>query len=75
MNGGNDIQHGFSGIFERRYHDLNEKIKDINERLKRYCQSKGIFSKDNGSADENSLNKGLLHLSRYGNRIFLGEIS
>ena len=44
MNGSNDIQHGFSGIFERRYHDLNEKIKDINERLKKYCQSKGIFS-------------------------------
>ena len=28
--GGSDIQVGFSGIVERRYHNLGEKIKDIN---------------------------------------------
>ena len=34
MNGGDNIQVGFSGIIKRRDHDLSEKIKDINERLK-----------------------------------------
>ena len=40
MNGGGNIQIEFSGIIERRDHDLNEKIKDINGRLTRYCNSK-----------------------------------
>ena len=44
MNGGDNIQVEFSGIIERRDHDLSEKIKDINERLKRYCNSKSFFS-------------------------------
>ena len=35
MNCGDDIQVGFSGITARRDDDLSEKIRDINERLKR----------------------------------------
>ena len=70
MNVGGDIQVGFSGITERRDHDLVEKIKDINERLKRFCDSKGFLFMDNSNVNENSLNKSFLHLSRYGNRLF-----
>ena len=70
MKGGGDIQVGFSGIIERRDHDHGEKIKDINEKLKRFCNSKGFFFVDNSNVDENILNKSLLHLSRYGNRLF-----
>ena len=36
MHGGGDIEAGFSGVIERRDHDLSEKSKDINERLKRF---------------------------------------
>ena len=70
MKGGGDIRVGFSGITERRDHDLGERIKDINERLKRFCNGKGFLFIDNSNIDERSLNKKLLHLSRYGNRLF-----
>ena len=70
MKGGGDIQVRFLGITERRDHDLGEKIKDINERLKSFYNSKGFLFIDNSSIDESSLNKSLLHLSRYGNRLF-----
>ena len=72
--GGSDIQVGFSEIIEWRDHYLGEKIKDINERLKRFCNSKGFFFIDNSNVDENSLNKSLLHLSKYGNRFFSGNL-
>ena len=42
MKGGGDIQVGFSEIIERRDHNLDEKIKVINERLKSFCNSKGL---------------------------------
>ena len=71
MKVGGDIQVGFPGIIERRNHDLGEKIKDINERLKRFYNSKGFLFVDNSNIDESSLNKSLLHLRRYGNRFFL----
>ena len=70
MKDGGDIQVGFSGIIERRDHDLDEKIKVINERLKSFCNSKGFLFIDKSSIDEGSLNKTLLYLSRYGNRLF-----
>ena len=76
MKGGSDIQIGLSGIIERRDRDLGEKIKDINERLKikRFCNSKGFLFTDNSNIDETSINKNLLHLSRYGNRFFPGNL-
>ena len=70
MKGGGQTHVGFSGIIERRDHSLGEKIKDINERLKRCCNSKGFLFIDNCNVDKNSLHKSLLHLSRYGNRLF-----
>ena len=42
MNGDGDIQVGFSGVIERRDHNLSEKLKN-NESLKKYCNSKGFF--------------------------------
>ena len=43
MKGVGDIQVGFSGIIERRDHGHDEKIKDINERIQRFCNNKGLF--------------------------------
>ena len=74
MKGGGDTQVVFSGINERRDHDLGKKIKDINERLKRFCNSRGFLFIDNSNIDESSLNKNLLHLSRCGNRFFPGNL-
>ena len=74
MKGGVDIQVGFSGIIERRDHDLSEKIKDINERLKRFCNSKSFLFIDNGNIGGSSLNKILLHFRRYGNKLFSANL-
>ena len=75
MKGGSDTQVGFSEIIDRRDHNLGEKIMDINERLKRFCNSKGFLFIDNSNIDENSLNKSLLNLSRYGKQVFfLGNL-
>ena len=69
MNGFADIQVDFSGMSERRNHDLSEKIKDIYERLKRFCNS--FLFVDNSNVDENSVyttvlrKKKLSHLSKY----------
>ena len=38
--GGSNIQIGF---IERRDHNLGEKIKGINQRLKRFCNSTSII--------------------------------
>ena len=57
MKGGEDIQGAFSGIIERRDHELGEKIKKINERLKRFCNSKAFLFVDNSNVDENSKTK------------------
>lgn len=43
VKGGGDIQVGFSGIIERRDHGHDEKMKDINERIQRFCNNKGLF--------------------------------
>ena len=69
MNDGDDTQVGFSGISERRDKNPCEKIKNIKKRLRRYCHSKGFLFIDNRIVYD-SLNKSLLHLSRYVNRLF-----
>ena len=58
INGGSDIQLDLSGITEMGDQDLCEKIKDINERLKRHWRFLFIIN----NMDEKSLNISLLHL-------------
>ena len=72
MKGVGDIQVGFSGIIERRDHGHDEKIKDINERIQRFCNNKGFFFFYiyNSNVDENSLNNSLSHFSSFLNRLF-----
>ena len=72
MKGGGNAQIGFSRIIES---NLGEKIKDINERLKRLCNSKSFLFIDSCNIDKNSLNKSLLNLSRCGNRLFSGTLT
>ena len=74
MKDGGDIQVRFSGTIERRNQDVGEKFKDINERLKRFCNSKGFLFVDNSNVDENSQNKSLLHLSIYSYKLFSGNL-
>ena len=63
MNGVADIQVGSSGMAERRNHDLSEKIKNIYERLKRFCNS--FLFIDNSNVDENSVYTTVLRKKSY----------
>ena len=74
INGVSDIQPGFSGTVERGNHDLSEKTKNISATQKRYYYSRGLFFIEQSNVDENSLNKSLFHLSRYGKWLFSGVI-
>ena len=55
-----------SSLIKRYDKDFNDDIADINEKLQRFCNSKGLFFIGNNNIDRKCLNKGKLHLSRRG---------
>ena len=46
--------------------DSNDDIAEINEKLQRFCNSKGLSFIDNNNIDRSCLNKGKLHVNRRG---------
>ena len=52
-----------SSIIKRYDQDYNEEIQSINDKLQRFCTSKGLSFIDN-NIDKSCLNKGKLHLNR-----------
>ena len=46
--------------------DFNDDIVNINDKLQRFCNSKGLSFIDNNNIDRSYLNKGKLHLNRRG---------
>ena len=59
----------FSGIIQRADRNFKDQIKEINDKLKRYCEGNGFFYVDNDNINEKSLNKSLLHLNKAGNKL------
>ena len=55
-----------SSIIKRYDQDYNEEIQSINNKLQRFCTSKGFSFIDNNSIDKSCLNKGKLPLNRRG---------
>ena len=55
-----------SSLIKRYDKDFNDDIADINEKLQRFCNSKGLSFIDNNNIDRSCLNKGKLHLNRRG---------
>ena len=55
-----------SSIIKRYDQDYNEEIQSINDKLQRFCTSKGLSFIDNNNIDKSCLNKGKLHLNRRG---------
>ena len=55
-----------SSLIERYDQDFNDDIANINEKLQRFCNSKGLSFIDNNNIDRTCLNKGKLHLNRRG---------
>ena len=55
-----------SSIIKQYDQDYNEKIQSINDKLQRFCASKGLSFIDNNNIDKSCLDKGKLHLNRRG---------
>ena len=53
-----------SSIIKRYDQDYNEEIQSINDKLQRFCTSKGLSYIDNSNIDKSCLKKGKLHLNR-----------
>ena len=65
---------GFSSNIERKDHDHKNKLSEINDRLKKYCESKGFLFIDNGIIGKGDLNESGFHLNRTGSKLFTGNI-
>ena len=63
------IKLGFSSIICRE--DVDKTVENIavNDRLQKYCLSKGLLFVDNSNIDASCLNRGTLHLNRQGTSI------
>ena len=55
-----------SSIIKPYDQDYNEEIQSMNDKLQRFCTSKGLSFIDNNNMDKSCLNKGKLHLNRRG---------
>ena len=55
-----------SSIIKRYDQDYNGEIESINDKLQRFCTSKGFSFIDNNNINKSCLNKGKLHLNRRG---------
>ena len=53
-----------SNLIKRYDKDFNDDIANINEKLQRFCNGKGLSFIDNNNIDRSCLNKGKLHLNR-----------
>ena len=62
----NSIKIAFSSIINREDEDFKDKINDVNNKLKNYCNSAWLDFIDNSNIDGSCLNRGKLHLNRKG---------
>ena len=64
----NSIKIAFSGIISREDEDedFKDKIMDVNNKLKNYCNSAGMDFINNLNIDGSCLSRGKLHLNRKG---------
>ena len=60
------IKLGFSSIICREDVDKTDEIIAVNDKLQKYCLSKGLLFVDNSNIDASCLNRGKLHLNRQG---------
>ena len=63
------IKLGFSSIICREDDDETDEITAVNDRLQKYCLSKGLLFVDNSNIDASCLNRDKLHLNRQGTSI------
>ena len=62
---------GFSSEISRSDRNLVQEIRDLNLKLKRYCEDNNFLSVDNVNVKESCLNNSKLHLNYKGNKYFM----
>ena len=62
----NSIKIAFSSIISREDEDFKDKIMDVNNKLKNYCNSAGMDFINNLNIDGSCLSRGKLDLNRKG---------
>ena len=63
------IEFSFSSIIGRGDVDKTDEIVAVNDRLQKYCLSKGLIFIDNSNSDASCSNRDKLHLNRQGTSI------
>ena len=60
---------GFLSVIIRSYRNLGQEIRDLNLKLKRYCEGNNFLFVDNVNIEESCLNNSKLHLNYKGTNI------
>ena len=69
------LKTAFSSIINPEDKDFRDKINDVNNTLKNYCNSAGMDFIDNSNTDGSCLNRGKLHLNRKGTAALAKNLS
>ena len=64
-----DLNIGFLSVISRFDRNLDQEIRDINLKLKRYCEGNNFLFVDNVNVEESCLNNSKLHLNHKGTNI------
>ena len=58
-----EVNNGLSSVISRSYRNLSQEIRDLNLKLKRYCEGNNFSFVDNVNIEESCLNNSKLHLN------------
>ena len=64
----------FSSVINRSDRNLGQEIRDLNMKLKRYCEGNNFLFVDNVNVEESCLNNSKLHLNHKGTNILCQNI-
>ena len=70
----NKVNIGFSSVISRSGRNLCHEIRDLNLKLKRYCEGNNFLFVDNVNVEESCLNNSKLHLNHKGTTILCQNI-
>ena len=63
------VNFGFSSVISRSDRNLGQEIRDLNLKLKRYCEGNNFLFADNVNVEESCLNNSKIHLNHKGTNI------
>ena len=69
-----EIKIGFSSVIYRQDKDVDDERKELNSKLKKYCEGKGFAFIENTNVNETGQNNSKLHLNKKGANILAQNI-